>query len=79
MLHPDGELGSEFWQRIQKKAQERFGTNEIPTNTFNKIWIIPQEAIASVGKQERDTDFGVELQKIDHTPFLVELAVLTLA
>jgi len=37
MMYPEDELGNEFWQRIYKKAQAKFGTTEIPTNTFNKI------------------------------------------
>jgi len=45
MLYPEDKLGNEFWQRVYKKAQEKFGTTNIPTHTFNKIWIIPDEAI----------------------------------
>jgi len=45
LMYPEDELGNEFWQRVYKKAQEKFGTTEIPTNTFNKIWIVPEEAV----------------------------------
>ena len=48
MMYPEDELGNRFWQRVYAKAQEKFGTTEIPTNTFNKIWIIPEEAVVYV-------------------------------
>ena len=44
LMHPDDRLGSDFWQRVYQKAQERFGTTDIPVNTFNKIWIVPEQA-----------------------------------
>lgn len=44
LMYPEDELGSEFWQRIQQKSMEKFGTVEIPANTFNKVWIVPQTA-----------------------------------
>jgi len=48
MMYPEDEIGSEFWQRVYQKAQEKFGTTEIPTNTFNKIWIVPEKAVIYV-------------------------------
>ena len=44
LMYPENELGREFWDRVYKKAYERFGTTEIPMNTFNKIWIVPEAA-----------------------------------
>lgn len=44
MMYPEDELGRRFWDRVQQKALQRFGTTEIPMNTFNKIWIIPERA-----------------------------------
>ena len=44
LMYPEDELGSEFWNRVYAKAQEKFGTTEIPMNTFNKVWIIPESA-----------------------------------
>lgn len=44
LMYPDGSIGREFWSRVYKKAQEQFGTTEIPINTFNKIWIVPASA-----------------------------------
>ncbi|VAX35242.1 hypothetical protein MNBD_UNCLBAC01-1700 [hydrothermal vent metagenome] len=45
LMYPEDELGKKFWDRVYTKAQEQFGTTEIPMNTFNKIWIIPQKAV----------------------------------
>jgi non-lysosomal glucosylceramidase len=44
LMHPEEALGKKFWQRVYKRAQEQFGTTEIPINTFNKIWIVPGTA-----------------------------------
>ena len=45
LMYPEDKLGSEFWQRIYKKYQDKFGTTEIPTKMFNKIWIVPEKAV----------------------------------
>ncbi len=45
LMYPEKELGSEFWKKIYQKAREQYGTTEIPVNTFNKVWIVPEKAI----------------------------------
>jgi len=45
LIYPEEELGEEFWQRAYAKAQEKYGTTEIPLNTFNKVWIVPEKAV----------------------------------
>ncbi|MFP4473545.1 MAG: hypothetical protein ACLFPX_06755 [Candidatus Omnitrophota bacterium] len=44
LMYPEEELGKEFWQRVHKRAQKEFGTSDIPVDTFNKVWIVPQDA-----------------------------------
>jgi len=44
LMYPEDELGSGFWKRVYKKTYEKYGTTEIPMNTFNKIWIMPDTA-----------------------------------
>jgi len=44
LMYPEDELGKKFWDRIYKKAQEEYGTTEIPIDTFNKVWIVPESA-----------------------------------
>jgi len=44
LIYPEDQLGKTFWDRVYQKAQEQFGTTEIPINTFNKVWIVPSKA-----------------------------------
>ncbi|OGX24756.1 MAG: hypothetical protein A2Y03_09230 [Omnitrophica WOR_2 bacterium GWF2_38_59] len=44
LMYPEDELGREFWERIYEKVQDQFGTSDIPVNTFNKVWILPESA-----------------------------------
>ncbi|MBF0385888.1 MAG: hypothetical protein HQL27_08465 [Candidatus Omnitrophica bacterium] len=44
LLDPEKDLGKEFWNRVYKKAQEKLGTAEVPVDTFNKVWIMPDQA-----------------------------------
>lgn len=45
LMFPDGELGKKFWAKVYKEAQERFGTTDVPMDTFNKVWITPDKAV----------------------------------
>ena len=45
LLYPERDLGREFWDRVYQKAYALYQTTEIPINTFNKIWIVPQRAV----------------------------------
>ncbi len=57
MIYPEKDLGKRFWDRVHAKAQEHFGTVDIPVNTFNKVWIIPSRAVVY---EEGDTAYVVE-------------------
>ncbi len=45
LIYPENDLGKEFWARVYKKAQEKYGSTNIPINTFNKVWILPDRAV----------------------------------
>ncbi len=45
LMYPEEDLGEEFWARVYEKAYARFGSTDIPMNTFNKIWIVPEKAV----------------------------------
>lgn len=46
LSHPEKQLGKEFWNRVRAKAQDQFGPDaDIPMNTFNKVWIVPEKAL----------------------------------
>ncbi len=51
LMYPDEELGEEFWKHVYAKAQAEYGTTEIPMNTFNKVWIVPERAEVYVHEQ----------------------------
>jgi len=45
LIYPEGEVGKKFWKRIYAEAAQKFGTTNIPINTFNKVWIVPEKAV----------------------------------
>jgi hypothetical protein len=45
LTNPDTDLGKKFWDGVYAQAYEKFGTTEIPTDTFNKVWITPDKAV----------------------------------
>jgi hypoxanthine phosphoribosyltransferase len=45
IVYPEGETGRKFWAEIYKKAQEQYGTTDIPIDTFNKVWIVPAKTV----------------------------------
>lgn len=45
LMYPEKELGKKFWDEVYKKAQALYGTTEIPMDTFNKVWIVPDKAV----------------------------------
>ena len=44
LLYPESGAGKVFWQRVYAQAYQKFGTTDVPVDTFNKIWIVPQRA-----------------------------------
>ncbi len=44
LIYPEKALGQDFWNRVYTKAQQMYGTSEIPVNTFNKVWILADKA-----------------------------------
>ena len=45
LIYPEDELGQKFWKRVYEEAQKEFGTTNVPVNTFNKVWIVPEKAV----------------------------------
>lgn len=39
LMHPDEESGAKFWETIRQKTGV-----DVPVNTFNKVWIVPEHA-----------------------------------
>lgn len=51
LMNPEEKLGEEFWRKVREKAQKEYGTTDIPTDTFNKVWIVPDKARVYVKDQ----------------------------
>lgn len=51
LMFPDNDTGKRFWEKVYRKAQEVYGTTDLPYDTFHKIWITPDKA--SLFKTER--------------------------
>ncbi|NLE65599.1 MAG: hypothetical protein GX606_06760, partial [Elusimicrobia bacterium] len=45
LIHPDTDLGREFWSRVYARAKEKLGDVEVPMSAFNKVWITPDSAL----------------------------------
>src|SRR5271167_1501446 len=45
LIYPEDGIGQKFWKRIYEEAAKKFGTTNIPVNTFNKVWIVPEKAV----------------------------------
>ena len=45
LIYPEDNLGKKFWDRVYAQAQKQYGTTNIPVNTFNKVWILPDDAL----------------------------------
>ena len=45
LIYPQDGVGKDFWKRVYEEAAQRFHTTDIPINTFNKVWILPEKAV----------------------------------
>ncbi len=45
LIYPEDEIGKKFWKRIYEEAARKFGSTNVPVNTFNKVWVIPEKAV----------------------------------
>ncbi len=57
VIYPDEKVGKEFWDKVYAEALKRYGTTDIPVDTFNKVWIVPQKATVY---ENKDAAFVVE-------------------
>jgi len=90
LMYPEEELGQKFWNKVRKKAQEQYGTTDIPVNTFNKVWILPESAtvyehgqtvyvVQSRLKVMLDSDYEAMQQETkDHRPESIDSTTMEL-
>ncbi|MBF0511327.1 MAG: hypothetical protein HQL13_03265, partial [Candidatus Omnitrophica bacterium] len=57
LIYPEKGLGKSFWDAVYAKAGKLYGTNQVPVNTFNKVWILPDTARVY---EHKDTVFVVK-------------------
>lgn len=43
-LSPETDTGKKFWAEVYRQASEKFGTIDVPTDTFHKVWIVSEKA-----------------------------------
>ena len=72
LIYPEKDLGKEFWNRVYVKARHLYGNKEIPVNTFNKVWILPDKAVVY---QNQDTVYVLD----SHLKVMLEEDYLALA
>ncbi len=44
LMYPESGLGKMFWDKVYAQSRQKFGNAQIPQNTFNKVWIVPDTA-----------------------------------
>ncbi len=57
VIYPEGEIGKAFWAKVYAEARKRYGTTDIPVDTFNKVWIVPEKAVVF---ESKDSAYVVE-------------------
>jgi|CXWL01.1.fsa_nt_gi hypothetical protein len=45
LIYPEGNLGKQFWSLVYERVGRQFGTTDVPMNTFNKVWVVPDKAV----------------------------------
>jgi signal transduction histidine kinase len=45
LIYPEDKTGRKFWQRVYEESARKYGTTNLPVNTYNKVWIVPEKAV----------------------------------
>lgn len=74
LLYPEDAIGAAFWERVYAEAYAKYGTTDIPVDTFNKVWIVPESAtiyedgnVAFVGGAHLKVMLEEDYQAIQYT------------
>ena len=57
LMYPESGLGKKFWDHVFERAYKEYGSTDIPVDTFNKVWIMPDEAVIY---ESKDTAFIIK-------------------
>ncbi len=44
LTYPESQLGKRYWKKVYEEVYQLASTTNIPINTFNKVWIVPERA-----------------------------------
>ncbi|MFH1767850.1 MAG: hypothetical protein ABH858_01640 [Candidatus Omnitrophota bacterium] len=44
LMYPESEIGKKYWDKTYKEVYKLAKTTNIPIDTFNKVWIVPERA-----------------------------------
>jgi|GEM_PF-4171099 len=75
LLYPEQQLGSAFWEKVQRRAREEFGTEAPAVDTFHKVWIVPDQASVHVNGPNvfvANTHFTVMLERDYHALYTAD-------
>ncbi len=45
LMYPESGFGKKFWDKVYKEGFAQYGNTNIPVNTFNKVWIVPDQSV----------------------------------
>ncbi len=71
LMVPEGDVGKKFWNEIYRRVKTQYGDVDIPVNTLNKVWIVPDKA-------EISEELGVAYIGESHLKVLLESDYLAL-
>ena len=57
VIYPEEKIGKEFWDKVYAEARKRYGSADVPIDTFNKVWIVPEKAVVY---ESKDSAYVVE-------------------
>jgi len=43
LVYPETDLGAQFWAKVYAQARAKLDTSDIPMDSFNKVWIMPDK------------------------------------
>ncbi len=51
VIYPEEKVGKLFWNKVYAEARKRYGSTDVPIDTFNKVWIVPEKAMVYESKE----------------------------
>ena len=79
LMYPENEPGKAFWQEMYKQAYDKYGTTDVPLDTFNKVWIMPDKAevyedkgVAYIGESRLKVMLESDYEAMSHQKDMTE-------